>query len=88
MKDLLFFYGSECQYCKEMTKLVDKLISEGHDILKRETWHNKDNENLLIELDKGDDPCGGVPFFLNKKTGKTLCGEVSYKELKKWAEGK
>lgn len=30
--------------------------------------------------------CGGVPFFLNQITGKTICGKATYKELKNWAE--
>jgi hypothetical protein len=70
-----------------MNKIIDQLISEGYDIEKLETWHNKDNEEMMVNLDKGDDPCGGVPFLLNQKTGKTICGKVSYKKLKKWAEG-
>jgi hypothetical protein len=32
---------------------------------------------------------GGVPFFCkSKKQRKTVCGEVTYDELKEWAEGK
>ena len=71
-----------------MEKLVNRLIDEGFYIEKKECWHNKENEELFVKMDCEDEPCGGVPFFVNKKTGKTVCGEVSYEELKNWAEGK
>lgn len=86
MKDLLFFYGDECEYCIEVMKHVDKLIDEGFDIQKIEVWNNKENDEIMMKLDTGENMCGGVPFFLNKKTGKTICGETSYKEIKNWAE--
>jgi hypothetical protein len=88
MKDLIFFYGLECPHCIRIEKLVDKLNTAGYTIKKVETWHNKKNEDLFEKLDCEDEPCGGVPFFLNQNTGKTVCGEVTYKELKEWADGK
>ena len=88
MKDLLFFYGLECPYCITAEKHVDKLIEEGLSIKKVEVWHNEENDKILVKLDKGEDCCGGVPFFLNQNTGKTICGEATYKEIKNWAEEK
>jgi hypothetical protein len=88
MKDLLFFYGFDCPHCITTEKHIDKLISEGFDIKKLEVWNNKENDELMMKLDTGDDCCGGVPFFLNQITGKTICGEASFKEIKNWAEGK
>ena len=88
MKDLLFFYGLECPSCIIVEKQVDKLNAEGFNIKKVEVWHNKENDEWLMKLDEGEDACGGVPFFLNQKTGKTICGEAPYKEIRKWAEGK
>jgi hypothetical protein len=88
MKDLLFFYGLECPHCISMEAIVDKLINEGYNIKKLEVWHNEENDKLLENLDKGDECCGGVPFFLNQNTKKTICGEEDYKEVKNWAEGK
>ncbi len=85
-KDLLFFYGLECPHCITVEKHVDKLITEGINIKKIEVWHNKENDEMLNDLDVGDNNCGGVPFFLNQKTGKTICGEATYKEIKNWAE--
>lgn len=88
MKDLLFFYGLECPHCVVVEKHVDKLISEGINIKKLEVWNNKENDKMMMELDVGKDMCGGVPFFLNQNTGKTICGEASYEEIKNWAQGK
>jgi len=86
MKNLLFFYGLECPHCISSEKFVDQFISEGLDIKKIEVWHNKENDKMLEELDKGDDCCGGVPFFLNQNNGQTICGEASYEEIKTWAK--
>lgn len=86
MSDLLEFYGTECIHCREMDPLMKKLEKEhGLKIEKLETWHNSENKKLLDSLDKGK--CGGVPFFYNKKTKKTICGSTSYEELVKWAKG-
>ena len=85
---LLFFYGTECPHCKRMEKHLDKLEKEESVKVQRlEIWHNEDNNKMLEKLDCEDEPCGGVPFFLNQKNNKTLCGEVTYKEVKEWAKG-
>lgn len=68
-----------------MEKLVDKLNKEGFKIKKIEIWHNEANNKMMERLDCEPEPCGGVPFFLNQKTGKTVCGEATIKELKDWA---
>lgn len=85
-ENLLFFYGSECPHCMKMEKLLNKLTKEeGIKVSKLEIWHNEDNNKLCEKYDCESEPCGGVPFFINQKTGKTLCGEVTYKEIKDWA---
>jgi hypothetical protein len=69
-----------------MHELVSKLEKEeGLKVDSLEVWHNKENENRLLELDR--DFCGGVPFFYNTKTEKWICGEASYEILKAWAKG-
>jgi len=87
-KNLIFFYGSDCPHCIKMDKIVNQLNEEGFNIKKLEVWDNKENDNFMISLDKGDDECGGVPFFYNENNNKSLCGEVSYNKMKEWAEGK
>ena len=87
MSDLLEFFGTECSHCNAMKPLVEKLEQEiGVTLDKFEVWHNEENAKKLEELDKGE--CGGVPFFINLKTGQKICGAVSYEQLKNWAEGK
>jgi hypothetical protein len=70
-----------------MEGLADKLKSDtGIDLKRLEIDQSDENLKYMESLDT--EPCGGVPFFVNTKTGKTLCGEVSYEELTNWAEGK
>jgi hypothetical protein len=66
-----------------MMPIVDKLIKEGINIQKLETWHNKENAKFFKGKDKGT--CGGVPFFYNDKTEKSICGEASEEEVRAWA---
>lgn len=69
-----------------MESIVSKLEKEdGVKVDKYEVWHNEENAKLLMDFDKGH--CGGVPFFINTKTKKWICGETSYEDLKKWAKG-
>ena len=87
MSDLIEFFGTECSHCNAMRPLVDKLEQElGVKLDKFEVWHNEENAKKLEEMDKGE--CGGVPFFINTKTGQKICGAVSYEQLKNWAQGK
>ncbi len=87
MKDLIFFYGDECPNCIEIEKDIDLLIKEGFDILKLEIWNNMENDALFEKLDDGEEVCGGVPFLINQKSGKRICGEATLDELRSWARG-
>jgi len=78
-----FFYGEECPHCHSVLPVVDKLIAEGIQIEKKETWHNEENASLFETKDKGT--CGGVPFFFNDETGKSICGETNEEEIRQWA---
>ncbi len=85
MSHLLEFYGEECPHCQKMKELTTRLEKEkGLTVERIEVWHSEENVKKMEELDK--EPCGGVPFFANTKTGKTICGEATYEELEKWAE--
>ena len=85
MSHLINFYGLECPHCESMEPLIGELENQtGLRVDRLEIWHNKDNAAKMQECDK-DGECGGVPFFINTKTGKTLCGEASYDELLDWA---
>lgn len=86
MQKLIKFYGQECHFCHEMEPLDERLEKELKVKLERlEVWHNAENAKLL---QRTDTVCGGVPFYFNRETGKTLCGMVDYETLKAWAQGK
>ncbi len=83
---LVEFYGKECHFCIQMAPLVERLEEEeGVDVQQVEVWHNQENAQTLKEVDDGK--CGGVPFFINTKTGDHICGAVDYDRLKEWALG-
>ena len=87
MSQLMNFYGTECPHCERMMPLIERLEKEEKISVECiEVWHNEENAKKLEELDK-DGMCGGVPFFINTKTGKTICGEATYDKLKDWALG-
>jgi thiol-disulfide isomerase/thioredoxin len=82
--ELMEFYGNECPHCIEMVPLVEKLEKvEGVKVQKFETWHDEENAKKFQEMDQGK--CGGVPFFINTKTGNWICGSTDYETLRKWA---
>ena len=83
---LNFYYGEECPHCHHMMPLIDKLIEEGKDIQKFETWHNEEHASALEKADEGR--CGGVPFFHNTETNQTICGATSEVRIRAWADGK
>ncbi len=85
--DLIEFFGTECVHCHEMDPLLERLKDEtGVELTRLEVWHNEANAQKWQECDGGK--CGGVPFFINMKTGKWICGSTSYEKLKAWALGK
>jgi thiol-disulfide isomerase/thioredoxin len=85
--NLVEFYGTECHFCIKMAPMLERLEKEENvKITKVEVWHNSENAALLQKFDKG--LCGGVPFFVNRKTGKWICGYADYEKLKAWALGK
>ncbi len=86
MKELLFFYGEGCPHCKRMEKLVCELEKKGHTVTRCEIWENEENNKKMEKLDCEAEPCGGVPFFINMKSKKTVCGEATLEELTEWAE--
>ena len=87
MTDLIEYYGTECVHCVEMAPLIEKLEKELKvKVHKKEVWHDSKNQEEFIKIAEGK--CPGVPFFINKKTGKFICGGTSFDKLKEWAEGK
>lgn len=77
---LLEFYGKECPHCVRMEPVLRRLKEEGAEIREYEVWHNAEHAKKMDEYDRGR--CGGVPFFVNPETGKFVCGEAPYEELR------
>ncbi|MEK7665496.1 MAG: thioredoxin domain-containing protein [Patescibacteria group bacterium] len=77
---LLEFYGKECPHCISMAPIIEKLIKDGIKIEQHEVWHDQKNAKLMEEYDKG--LCGGVPFFYNTETKKSICGGASEDDLR------
>jgi thiol-disulfide isomerase/thioredoxin len=85
--DLVEYYGTECHFCIQMAPLIDQLEKELKvKVVKKECWHNAANQADFMKVAAGK--CQGVPFFINNKTGKFICGAASYDRLKAWAQGK
>jgi thiol-disulfide isomerase/thioredoxin len=83
---LFHFYGTECVHCKEMDPLHERLEKEeGITLTHKECWHDATNAQLLEKYDQGQ--CGGVPFYYNTQTEKSICGNCDYETLKAWAKG-
>ncbi|MBI2473527.1 hypothetical protein HYV70_03175 [Candidatus Uhrbacteria bacterium] len=82
---LYFYYGEECPHCHHMMPLIDKLIEEGKEIQKKETWHSEENAQHFEKADNGK--CGGVPFFLNTDSGQSICGATTEERVRAWANG-
>lgn len=82
--ELIFFYGEGCSHCAKMHPIIDELESkEGVNILRLEVWNNATNNKKLTDMDTVS--CGGVPFCINTKNGRTICGEAEYEDIKSWA---
>jgi len=88
MSHLKEYYGTECHFCVQMAPLVEKLEKEEKlTVDKIEVWHNQANAAELQKIPEFRQ-CGGVPFFINTKTKKIICGAKDYESFKKWALGK
>ena len=81
---LINFYGQECPHCEAMESVIQKLEHDtGLKVERKEVWHDDANMKTLEGYDKG--VCGGVPYFYNTDSGKSICGEATIEELKELA---
>eukprot|EP00928_Gymnodinium_smaydae_P005839 TRINITY_DN12017_c0_g1_i2.p1 TRINITY_DN12017_c0_g1~~TRINITY_DN12017_c0_g1_i2.p1 ORF type:complete len:173 (-),score=33.97 TRINITY_DN12017_c0_g1_i2:213-731(-) len=80
---LVGFYAEQSLEARRMRylgSLLEEELPEVH-ILWLEAWENPLNERLRAIIDlRGQ--CGGVPYLFNRRTGKVLCGVVSYDKLR------
>ncbi|MBI2576292.1 hypothetical protein HYV84_03690 [Candidatus Woesearchaeota archaeon] len=84
--DLIYFTGTECSHCKSMEPVITQVENDLKiSFDRKEVWHNMANQDEFRKLAVGK--CEGIPFFYNKKTGKSICGRASFEGLKAWAVG-
>ncbi|MEM3556016.1 MAG: thioredoxin family protein [Candidatus Micrarchaeia archaeon] len=80
------FYGEGCPHCTAMVPVVSAVENEtGVVFRKLEVWYNRTNNNELMKYkDYITRDCGvlGVPAFINIKTNKSICGQMSAADLK------
>jgi thiol-disulfide isomerase/thioredoxin len=87
-KTLKFFYGEGCPYTKKVQPAVNCVeMFLGKNIEKLEIYHSPENK---VKYTKANGPqnCGGVPYFYNETTQKSVCGACSCDTLKEWAAAK
>jgi len=83
---LYYFYSIGCAFCNKIEPIVDKLNSNGYNIIKLDT-SEKDNYLFKQEvLQKFKLQCG-TPFLVDSETGNAVCGWRNEETIKKWADG-
>ena len=65
---------------------IDKLIKEGHDILKLDLA-DKDNQGLKNELSKEYKKQCGTPWLIDASNGNQVCGYREKDIIEKWVNG-
>ncbi len=83
---IILFYGDGCPHCENVDKyLADNKIEDKVKITHLEVWHNKNNQNVLIEVAKRCNISSnefGVPFLYDpligsEQTGKCYAGDIN-----------
>jgi len=81
----LYFYGATCPHCQELNrKLEESGILPKLSLEKREVYYNKENNKLFLKTAKNngiDTKKVGVPFILEKETGKYTIGADQWFEM-------
>ena len=82
------FYGEGCPHCQKMIPIVAQIENEtGVHFEKLEIWNNATNKDVYLQYSEYiARDCGslGIPTFIGLKTNKSICGEKSADELKKF----
>jgi len=83
--DFLYFYWATCPHCQELNKMLDDgdYLSK-ISVEKREVYYNDVNRDSFLEVSKKlglSEKDTGVPFVLDKATGKHVTGVTDAFEL-------
>ena len=88
--DFVEFFGQSCIHCQRMAPIVSQVENEtGVKFTKLETWNNKTNYELYKQYEPivvHDCDLSGVPAFVNVRTGKAICGEMTASDLKQFVK--
>ena len=84
---LYYFHSVGCAFCKQLDPIVEKLNSEGYDILRLDL-SEKDNQGLHREIENKYNLRCGTPFLVDGSNGKNICGQANEEMVKAWADGK
>ena len=84
---LYYFHSVGCAFCKQIDPIVEKLNSEGYDILRLDL-SEKDNQGLHREIENKYDLRCGTPFLVDGSNGKNICGQATEDMIKAWVDGK
>ena len=84
--NLYYFFSVGCVYCNKVELIVDKLNSNGYDIVKLDTTH-KANELFKKEIEEKFKIKCGTPLLVDSETGNNICGLRDEDTIKKWADG-
>ena len=83
---LYYFYSVGCGFCKKLEPIIDKLNTEGHNILKLDLAE-KDNQWLKKELSDNYKKQCGTPWLIDANTGNQVCGWRDKETIMKWIGG-
>ena len=70
---LYYFYSIGCAFCNKVEPVVDKLNSNGYNIIKLDT-SEKNNGLFKQEVLKKFKLQCGTPFLVDSETGNSICG--------------
>ena len=83
---LYYFQSVGCVFCTKVEPIVDKLNSNGYDIIKLDL-SDKSNELFKKEIEEKFKIKCGTPLLVDSKTGNSICGLRDEETIKKWADG-
>ena len=87
MAKLIDYWSLECDVCKQVAPLLDRLKKEEKvSVTKKEVTKNEANAKKMRAL-AGEHGCMSMPVIINSDTKKVLCGHAAnnYAALKKLA---
>jgi thiol-disulfide isomerase/thioredoxin len=82
------FYGEGCPHCNKMVPIVAEVENEtGVHFEKLEVWYNETNKKFYLSYGEEisrDCKFLGIPTFMSLKTNRSICGEMSADDLKRF----